>query len=63
LIKGDLLTFAILFAHLLNFRSRFYSEVNCLKSSKEIYIAILNELWKKAILKNLLKAKDLKMSD
>ena len=26
-------------------------------------IAILNELWKKAILKNLLKAKDLKMSD
>jgi hypothetical protein len=27
------------------------------------YIAILNELWKKAILKNLLKAKDLKMSD
>jgi hypothetical protein len=28
-----------------------------------IYIAILNELWKKAILKNLLKAKDLKMSD
>jgi hypothetical protein len=28
-----------------------------------VAIAILNELWKKAILKNLLKAKDLKMSD
>ncbi|MDX2254175.1 MAG: retron system putative HNH endonuclease [Pseudanabaenaceae cyanobacterium bins.39] len=34
-----------------------------LVAMREEAIAILNELWKKAILKNLLKAKDLKMSD
>jgi hypothetical protein len=51
-----------------NLRFKFVENVNIYLNQivgdfKPDIIAILNELWKKAILKNLLKAKDLKMSD
>jgi hypothetical protein len=51
----------------LEFVDKFHAEHNYERNfrvlAQKLNIAILNELWKKAILKNLLKAKDLKMSD